>query len=140
MKVKIDRSNFDRRTVFSKLLEFISTLNPNSEHRLHDSEIALLVEFLMLPEKYKYYRFSAPAKTRLEKTALKELGWKLTRTNLNNKIYSILDKGYLVRDEDGVIYFAKYLRSIVEQILDDKTWELTLQFNNGIYKNTEENQ
>jgi hypothetical protein len=127
MKINIDKRNFSEKEIYSKILEFLSTLNPDPDKRLQDTEVKLLVEFLTLPEKYKYYRFATPSRTRVQKNAAAD-GWVISRTNLNNKLYKILEKGYLVRDEDSVIYLDPSVRSILDKLANKEEVSITLNF------------
>jgi len=70
---------------------------------LSEAEIRLLAEFILLPEKFSYQRFSKHAKDKVL-TQCREHGWDITRVNLNNKLYSMIGKGILRRDDDSVIY------------------------------------
>lgn len=100
------------RAYFS-LLQFVFP----KEKQLTELEIELLILFLSLPEKFKYSRFSTLAKNKVIEIAAQEQGWKLSRINVNNKLYSLIDKGVLVRDEDGVIYINKTIDRGISQLI-----------------------
>ena len=100
-----------------KLFEILNSVQPDPTKRLTETELKLLTEFLLLPKKkFEYQRFSSLARTKVQE-ATKEQGWSLSRENINNKIYSILDKGYLRRDEDSVIYLANHIKALAFELL-----------------------
>ena len=94
--------------------------------RLVPSELELMVDFALLPEqKFQYQRFSTLAKN----TVIRSTDRKLTKVNINNKIYSILDKGFLKRDEDGVIYMPKhFLQALSQYRKNPSEYSITLKF------------
>lgn len=111
----------DERKAYQRAFEIISFLSDDGRDRLTESEIMVLVEHLMLPDKYEHHRFSSTAKRKVM-DAIEERGDKLSRTNLNNKIYEILRKGYLVREDDNVIALSppalrlyRYMRSCLRE-------------------------
>lgn len=85
------------------------------EMRLTPAEAELLVEFLTLPTKFRYYRFASPAK----KVVMRSLS--ISLANLNNKIYSLIDKGLIYRDEDRVLYLNKTLEAASSSIISNFT-------------------
>lgn len=111
--------NYKVKSKEDLLTKFLSLVNQLSPNKLTDSEIELIVQFAFLPEKYKYAPFSSSAKNRIQ-----EANPSLTRTNLNNKLYTISKKGFLRRDEDNVLYFPKYLTAAIENIGNSKPIEL----------------
>lgn len=126
MVIKFD--NLSESEFLGKFLNMINLLTPVEKHIAY-AESQLLIEFLLLPEeKFKYQRFSNLAKAKVI-AACKEKGWSLTKINVNNKIYSLIDKGFLRRDDDGVIYVAKYLLSALLSFRANKTFEIKLAFN-----------
>jgi hypothetical protein len=71
----------------------------------------MIIGFTLLPkEKFQYQRFSTLAKD----TLIRTYDPSLTKININNKIYSLLDKKFLKRDEDKVIYLPSHLLSALE--------------------------
>jgi len=103
---------------FHKLIELINYAYSSTDNRLSEAEIGMLKYFMDLPTKFKYQRFGRLAKKKVTKRAQEEEGWTLTRVNINNKIYEMIRKGFLRRDEDMVVYLSPSLekaRSIVEE-------------------------
>jgi len=111
--------NYKAKSKKDLLVKFLSIVNQLSPSKLTDAEIDLMVQFSFLPEKYKYAPFSSSAKNRIQEANLS-----LTRTNLNNKLYTISKKGFLRRDEDNVLYFPKYLTSALDSINASRPIEL----------------
>jgi len=93
--ININIPTNDKRTLIRVYLEILNIVNPVPENKLTEKEIKLLTEFILLPPKYSYQRFSRYAKPQVLKS-LKELwDWDLTSLNLNTKIYELLNKGYI---------------------------------------------
>lgn len=90
------------------------------------AEVELLHEFLLLPESFRYRRFSTPAKQKVL-DVYKVKNKNLSLVNMNNKLYALLQKRLLRRDEDKVIQvpefvlkpFLEYLQSSKSQIVLD---------------------
>ncbi len=126
MVIKFD--NLSESEFLEKFLNMVNMLSP-PDKSIAQSEALLLIEFLLLPEeKFKYQRFSSLAKAKVIQSAATK-GWTLTKINVNNKIYSLIDKGFLRRDEDGVIYIAKYILTALSSYRQNNSLEVKLQFN-----------
>ncbi len=114
--MKIQLKKKDSREMISS---FLKVMNLFLETRITESEIILLTEFVLLDdEKYRYFRFAPQCKTKVLKS-LKSIGVNYTKQNLNNKLYSLLEKKIVRRDEDGVMYYAKELEKMFEFIKAD---------------------
>lgn len=136
----INNPPVDERGFVQLYLEFYNKLIPESQ-RLMPSEIDLVTEFAILPEdKFAYQRFSSLAKSKVVESA-KSRGWKLTKLNINNKIYSLLDptKKFLRRDEDGVIYLPKHLLQALQEFRKNKSFEIRINFKLDVNGITQDN-
>lgn len=109
-----------------RYLEFANILLPE-EQRLVPKEVDLIVEFALLPSKFEHQRFKSLAKDKVIEST-KEKGWKLTKLNVNNKIYALLDKKFLHRDIDGVIYLPKHLLFALSEFRKNKSFLIKVQF------------
>lgn len=115
------------REFLSKYLELTNILLPE-EQRLIPSEIDLIIEFTLLPEeKFAYQRFGSLAKDKVIEAAATR-NWKLSKLNINNKLYALLDKQFLRRDEDKVIYLPKHLLAALKQFQKDQTFDVNIVF------------
>lgn len=118
-----------KREALFKLLEFISLAMPKQK-RATKKEMTLLVDFFLLPEKFKYHRFSSAARKRLRKT-LKESGNGLAVETINTYIYTLIKKEYLYRDEDRMIYtkplIKKELDNLLESYKENKPYSINLK-------------
>lgn len=95
------------------------------QQRLMPSELDMVIGFALLPEdKFQYQRFSTLAKN----TVIKNYDPHLTKININNKLYSLLDKNFLKRDDDKVIYLPKHLLQALSTYRKDPNCSITLQF------------
>lgn len=105
-------------------LTLYNALIPEAQ-RIMPSELDMVIGFALLPDdKFQYQRFSTLAKD----TVIKQYDPHLTKININNKLYSLLDKNFLKRDEDKVIYLPKHLTSALAAYRKDPNFSITLQF------------
>jgi len=113
-----------------KYLEFANLLLPD-EQKLVPSEMDLMIEFALLPDKFQYQRFGSLAKNKvIESTA--QRGWKLSKLNINNKLYALIDKHFLHRDEDKVIYMPKHFLHALKSFRENKSLEVKVMFNGNL--------
>lgn len=123
MKVKFN--NLNDEEFLEKLLDFINLLTPD-EKKITSLEKKALVLFTLLPEeRFKYQRFSTLAKNKVLLMA-KERNWILSKINLNNKIYGLIEKGFLRRDEDSVIYVPDYILKAYNEFVNNKSYEFNI--------------
>ena len=124
MKIKFTSTHEDFIKKYLKVLSALSTNEP-----LSDLEINILTEFLLLDgDKYKHQRFSSRAKDKVVDALLVKYNLKTQKGNINTKLYLMIGKGYLTRDEDNVIYVKDYIIKASELFLKDKTFTLNVQF------------
>lgn len=108
----------DEKHIYRRLLCILNAFYDDDDRKLTNTEIDLLVEFLMLPrKKFEYQPFSTLAKTKVIETA-NTYGWKLSRENVNNKLYALVNKEYLWKDEDGVIYWRPHIKQLIDLLRD----------------------
>lgn len=94
------------------------------EQQLTQSEIELIIGFALLPDsKFHYQRFSTLAKEHIIRD-----NPHLTKININNKLYSLLDKKFLKRDEDSVIYMPQHLLTTLSSFKQDPNFQINLKF------------
>lgn len=117
----------DERAFLTKYLELTNILLPEDQ-RLIPSEIDLVIEFALLPEdKFAYQRFGSLAKDKVIESAAQR-NWSLSKLNINNKLYALLDKQFLRRDEDKVIYMPKHLLAALKQFQKEKKFDVNVAF------------
>jgi hypothetical protein len=131
--MKIKYTTLSLRESLFKLFEILNAASLTPDTRLTDTEINVLIEFLLLPDdKFHYQRFSTLARTKVIQNAKTHHQWELSRENVNNKIYSMVDKNYLRRDEDSVIYIAKHIQALANAVKDahasNKPFTLSVEF------------
>jgi hypothetical protein len=128
--MKVNYPPLDDRGFLAKYLLVVNTLLPK-EQQLVDSEIELIIEFLLLDNnKFNYQRFGPLAKKKVIENA-GQRGWKLTKININNKLYSLLEKGFLRRDTDKVVYMPKHVSTALEAFRADKEFVINIEFKYG---------
>ena len=96
------------RQTLKKYFEVLNSIAP-LEQCLTDKEILTLIEFLLLPPKFDYQRFSSVAKHKVIESLEFQYDWQLSMNNLNNKLYAMIPKGALRRDTDGVMYIGDHI-------------------------------
>lgn len=109
------------------LLKFFDLWNvlQRESSRLTVKEIAILTEFLLLPDKFKYSRFSTQARRYVVKT-VSESGWNLSQQGMAQLIKALTDKGIVILDSDGVKSIVPTLEILVDR---NKTeYDLKFQF------------
>jgi hypothetical protein len=85
----------DEKHLLKIYFNLLNVAQPDTTKTLSEGEIKILSEFILLPEKYKYQRFGKIAKKKVLQTLSEEYNWTISALNLNNRIYSMIDKGYL---------------------------------------------
>lgn len=105
---------------FIKLLE----MSQVKEKTLTTTERDILVEFMLLPEKYKYDRFSTKARNRVKEIVQTKNNHKYHKTWLGTTLSAIAKKGYIYRGEEDSLYLATTL----EKILNLKELEINFKF------------
>lgn len=118
MKINLNAST--REEYFEKFLTIVSALAPQLQ-RLTDLEMVLLAKFMALPEQFAFYPFSPKAKKLINSSLPKPY----STQNLSIKICSLIDKKYLVRDEDNFVDFAPQLKKMIKS----SSLDVTLQHN-----------
>lgn len=103
------------------LLSLLSSLRPTSK-QLTPQEIELLTTFLLLPTKFSSYPFSTPGKKKVA-TLLK-----LSPQTLHARIYSLLKKGFLRKDEDGVLLLPPKLTSALSSFISTTEYSFLTTF------------
>ncbi len=106
---------------------YLQYINLFTKERLNEKDIELMKHFLLLPDKFEHARFSLPAK-RLVAQYCTEDGWKQNSTVITNRLYSIHKKGFLTRDEDGVLYFKDFVINPINEFKKNKKFELNVEF------------
>lgn len=108
--------NLSLEQYLNMFYDIVNSMQLNEEYKTTKLERKLLVLFTMLPDKYKYQRFSSLAKKKIRADVKANENWNLTTQNLNGKLYSLIDKGILRKDADGVIYLKPFIEKAVNNI------------------------
>lgn len=103
------------------LLSLLSSLRPTSK-QLTPQEIELLTTFLLLPTKFSSYPFSTPGKKKVAATL------KLSPQTLHARIYSLLKKGFLRKDEDGVLLLPHKLTTALSSFISTAEYSFLTTF------------
>lgn len=97
----------DKFEFYKQIVSATSALAP-PDCRLTDIEIDTLSHFLSLPKEHDFYPFSPKAR----KEIMKKYPGKITVQTLSSRIISIINKGYLVRDDDNFIDFSPSIKKL----------------------------
>ena len=112
MKINLHVSN--REEYFEKFLLITSALAPSGA-QLTSPEILLLSKFMALPESMHYYPFSPKAK----KAVNSKLAKPLSIQSMSLRLCGLIDKKYLIRDDDNFINYSPQLKlALKSQSLD----------------------
>ena len=122
-------SGLRRREFLTKFFDLWNVLQKETT-RLTNKEIKALAEFLLLPDKFRYSRFSTQARKHVLRTC-QEAGWELSYQGLTQLIKSLTDKGVIILDPDGV----KAIHPSLEVLIDPNRTEYDLRFLYQIDKN-----
>lgn len=114
---------YPRQPLIQTLKKYFEILNSlaSSEQCLTEKEIITLIEFLLLPPKFDYQRFSSVAKHKVIESLDFQYDWKLSMNNLNNKLYAIIPKGAIRRDTDKVLYIADHILLGAQALISSHT-------------------
>lgn len=108
------------KEIYRRVFCLLNSFQDNKDMLLTEGEIDILVEFMMLPrKKFEYQPFSTLAKNKVIAKMQEEKDWYISRENMNNKIYALVHKGYLWRDEDRVLYLKPHIKKLIDQIRKD---------------------
>lgn len=103
------------------LITLLSSLRPTAK-QLTPQEVELLTTFLLLPTKFSSYPFSTPGKKKVASIL------SLSPQTLHARIYSLLKKGFLRKDEDDVILLPPKLTSALSTFLTTEAYEFITTF------------
>lgn len=103
----------------------IYNLSVSPEKRLVKSEMELVIAFALLPQKFEHSRFSSIAKSKVVEALTKDSP--PTKASINCKIYDLIEKGFLIRDEDKVIYMPKHFIQALSEFRRDKLFIVNIQ-------------
>ncbi len=133
--IRVTKNAEDVFTALRIFFELINMAVPKVDNQLTDAEIQLLCLFMSLPQdKFRHQRFGKLAKKKVLELASNN-NWELSVINLNNKIYSMVTKGFLVRDEDGIITISNKIENAVKKLLTDK--EITFTYEVHLKESTD---
>lgn len=110
--------NLTRREYLWKMFEIIDCMQLDKNSITTNKEKEMMIEFLCVPLRYSYFRFSKHSKKYVRSIIEKKDGNVCTNQNMNNKIYSLMRKGLLYRDDEGHIRFKPYIASTVKKVHD----------------------
>lgn len=97
------------------------------QYKLTEKEVLLLVEFMLLDEKYKYFRFNTKAKKIVRENLKNQINWIVSDQNLSQLLAALEKKGVIKKDEDGVRYILPNLENLIDP--NNKEFKISLRFN-----------
>lgn len=127
MEVKYNLA--DKRAYLRVYLQVVDCM---SSLQTTDSEKEVLIDFLLLPEQYRPFMFSALAKNKVLESYT-ERGETMSMINLNNKIYSLINKKFLVREVDDTIVMRNAILQgairLLKALENGKSYQIIFDFN-----------
>ena len=124
--MKINYPSLSDERFTEVLLSFLSSLRPHKQ-RLSNTETIYLAEFINLAPKYRSQMFSTLSKRKVI-VSLKSKGLTASTSNINVKLYTLIKKGYLKRDEDSVIVLLPSLTRLLDTFKQDNKLNFILNF------------
>lgn len=118
-EIKIERK-INKKEFFDTFLKLIGT-SCSGNQKLSDSERELLVEFMSLPQKHKYNRFSTLARKIVRANLDKG------KTHVNSYLYALEKKRYIQRDEEGIYVLSRMLEEITDVDLLELKFKFTIK-------------
>ena len=103
---------------YQKVLAVISALSP-ADKQLSPLELDTLSRFLDLPPKYQHFPFTSHAR----RIIYNQYDPPLSISMLSSRVTSLIQKGYLVRDEDNFVDFAP----IIKKLRNTKSLDVKIQ-------------
>jgi hypothetical protein len=128
MVLNVKKEN--KSEVISLALEILSLATPSDSKlkKLSPTEIHILTEFLTLPDKYVYQRFSKYAKRFVINQLKDKYNLDYNAVYLNGIVYNLIKKQYLWRDVDDVIYIKESIVSYINNILSDEVLNIKFTY------------
>jgi len=119
--MQLTLSNLSLEDFIVYFLRLVSSLKIPSK-RLAPIQLKVLQTTLLLPDKYRYRLFTYATKKYVASLLL------MSVSNLNNRIYELIDKGYLIRDTDKVIYVSPSILKAVDHFKKHSNLTLSFEF------------
>lgn len=108
---------FSEEELIQKFFIVLNAAQKEASKRVSESEIKMLMFFLTLSERNRWFAFSSKGKKEVIQRYLKE-GIKMSNLNLNTKIYTLIDKGYIKRHEDRSLTIADFIVEGVKRLVE----------------------
>jgi hypothetical protein len=120
--IKINKKS-NKKVFFTWFINLLE-MSQSKEKKLTDMQREILIEFMALPEKYKYDRFSTKARKKVVQIVQEKYNKNYVPTWIGTNITRIKNKGYIVLNEDENLDLAISL----ERILNVKDIEINFKF------------
>lgn len=96
---------------------------------LTDVEAKILIAFALLPASYEHFRFSSRGRRMALEFLSKTYSLSFSSQAINNHIYSLLRKGFLIRsEEDRVIYVEQKVLKPLQKFLSSPNFIANIVF------------
>lgn len=129
MRLKVD---LDNEEVFILTYLDIYGVVRGDKYKLSDKEKELLLVAALIygDDKFKHQLFAVKGKNRIMEE-MENRGFYIKKNLMSTRIYSLLDKGFLYRDEDGIIYLPIHFRKAIDEFRKHKIFTFTLVYENN---------
>lgn len=129
MKVKLKAK--DEKEFLLQYLELFSAIRgPSSRLTEMEKELVVITVPMWFEDKYKYQMFSRKGKKRIEKL-YEEKGSEIKSANLTTRISTLLEKKFLIRDAEGIIYLPTHVRKALTQYRKEGEFSVTIHYANS---------
>jgi len=119
--LKKEYNDISKEEFIKRFLDILNLIQPENK-RLINSERDLFVEFLLLSDEYKYYRYASKGKKEVERVYKRKYGKVINQSNITTKLRALIKKSYITEDSDRV----KYTNKNIEALLNKK--QLNINF------------
>lgn len=122
----------DKTVALRKFFELLNVVQDKEGLKLALTEQQTLIYFYLIKDISSRHRFSAVGKKEVREMAIKD-GWDLSAQNINNKLYSLIEKGFLVKDKDEVVakdWLESAILNLLNAIDNNKEYDIKFRFGN----------
>lgn len=104
--IKVNKT-LDPKEFYTTYIDMLDWLYSDAETTLTNREKDVLVEFMLLEDKFKYNRFGTQARKKVQNKL------EVSYSNLQRQLGVLKDKGYIYKDADGIDCLKETLNAMI---------------------------